>query len=187
VALGRKMLKLVVDTNCIIDLEENRSDAGNLRALIVAWKNNQLDLAVVAVSASENQPGGTASRSFDVFETKVKNAGLAGAQELMPLAIWDVFYWDHALWSSPEMEALESRIRTVLFPGIATVPPTNIEENSKWRNQMCDVLVVWSCIHHNWLRLVTRDRNFHDNRTELAALGLSEILYPADAVHRYAP
>jgi hypothetical protein len=180
------MARLVLDTNCIIDLEENRPNAVSLRHLISAWKNNRVSLAVVAVSASENQQGGIASRSFDVFETKVKNSGLAGTHELMPLAIWDVFYWDHALWSSPEMEEVESKVRAVLFPGIAKAPPTNIEENSKWRNQMCDVLVAWSCIHHNWPHLVTSDENFHDHRTELAALGLSEILYPADAAQRYA-
>lgn len=181
------MSKLVLDTNCIIDLEENRPDARALRTLIATWKNEQLHLAVVAVSASENQPSGIASRTYKVFERKLNSAGLAGAHELMPLAIWDVFYWDHALWSSPEMEALESKIRAVLFPGISTVPPTNIEENSRWRNQMCDVLVAWSCIHHNWPHLVTRDRNFHDHRTELVALGLTEILKPADAVQQYAP
>lgn len=180
------MAKVVLDTNCIIDLEENRPDAVYLRTMIDAWKSKQFDLAVVAVSASENQPSGIASHSYDVFEIKVKNAGLAGAQELAPLAIWDVFYWDHALWCSPDMEALERKIRDILFHGITTVPPTNIQENSKWRNQMCDVLVAWSCIHHNWPCLVTRDTNFHDHRTELASLGLNEILSPADAVQRYA-
>lgn len=184
---GYSVCKLVLDTNCIIDLEENRPDAGSLRQLISAWKDSRLSLAVVAVSASENQPNGIASRSFDVFEEKVNNVGLAGAHELMPLAIWDVFYWDHALWASSEMEALESALRGILFPRIVTVPPTNIEENSKWRNQMCDVLVAWSCIHHNWPHLVTRDGNFHNHRTELASLGLHEILYPANAVQRYAP
>jgi hypothetical protein len=180
------MPKVVLDTNCIIDLEENRPDAVYLRMLIDAWKNKKFDLAVVAVSASENQPTGIASYSYNVFEIKVKNAGLAGAHELVPLAIWDVFYWDHALWSSPEMEGLERNIRDVLFPGITTSPPMNVKENSRWRNQMCDVLVAWSCVYHNWPCLVTRDANFHNHRTELAALGLNEILNPADAVRRYA-
>lgn len=182
------MCRLVLDTNCIIDLEENRSDAGSLRALLIAaWKNRRLALAVVAVSASENQPRGVASQSFEVFETKLKNVGLDGVHELVPVAIWDVFYWDHALGSSPKMKALESKIRAVLFPGIPTVSPSNINENSKWRNHMCDVWVAWCCIHHNWPHLVTRDKNFHDHRAELAVLGLAEILHPADAVQHYAP
>jgi hypothetical protein len=176
--------KLALDTNCIIDLEENRPDALHLKALITAWKNDRVDLAVVAVSASENQPSGIASCDYHVFEAKLNNVGLTGVHQLLPLKIWIVFYWDHALWSSTDMETLASRIREILFPGIATEPPTNIDENSEWRNHMCDVLVAWSCIHHNWECLVTRDKNFHDHSFELAGLGLQEILYPADAVQR---
>ena len=179
--------KLALDTNCIIDLEENRPDAPHIKALMRAWKSGRVDLAVVAVSASENQPGGVASHNFSVFEAKLDNVGLAGVHHLLPLAIWDVFYWDHALWSSPEMDALASQIRGILFPGITAVPPANIDENSDWRNHMCDVLVAWSCIHHGWECLVSRDKKFHDHKAELAALGLSEILCPIDAAQRYTP
>ena len=179
--------KVALDTNCIIDLEENRPDAHHVRTLIGAWKNGQIELAVVAVSASENQPSGIASHDFGVFETKLNNVGLAGVHHLLPLAIWDVFYWNHVLWSSAEREALASKIRGLLFPGIPATPPTNVNENSVWRNHMCDVLVAWSCIHHQWECLVTRDRNFHDHKVELVALGLREILYPADAAQPYTP
>ncbi len=99
--------KVALDTNCLIDLEENRPDAHHVRTLIGAWKKGQVELAVVAVSASENQPSGIASRDSGVFEEKLNTVGLAGVQHLLPLAMWDVFYWDHALWSSAEMEALE--------------------------------------------------------------------------------
>jgi predicted nucleic acid-binding protein len=175
-------LKRVLDTNCIIDLEENRHDAQHIRTLIGAWKDGRVDLAVVAVSASENRLGGSAGRrNYSDFEAKLSNVGLSGVRHLLPLAIWDVFYWDHALWSSDEMEKLASRIRSILFPSIPIAPPTNIENNSVWRNNMCDVLIAWSCIHHGWGCLVTRDKNFHDHKQELANLGLREIFYPADA------
>ncbi len=170
--------KLALDTNCIINLEENRPDACHLKALIAAWKNSRVDLAVVAVSASENQPNGIASHDYHVFEAKLYNVGLTGVHQLLPLAIWDAFYWDHALWSSTEMEALESQIRGILFSGIATEPPTNSEKNSRWRNHMCDVLVAWSCIHHNWECLVTRDKNFHEHSAELAGLVTSRDPLP---------
>lgn len=181
------MNKLVFDNNCIIDLEENRPDAGALRRLITAWKSNQLELAVVAIGASENQLSGTVSPSYSDFEHKLHNVGLAEAHEILPLALWDVFYYDHALWPSTEMIELESEVRSILFPGIDTVPPTDIRANSKWRNKMCDVLVAWSCIYHKFPRLVTRDSNFHNHSTELAALGLTEILNPNTAVQIYAP
>lgn len=179
--------RVALDTNCLIDLEENRPDASHIRRLIEAWKKGHIELAVVAVSASENQPSGAASRDFGVFKAKLDKVGLAGVHHLLPLAIWDVFYWDHALWSSPETEVLESKIRGILFPGIPTAPPANVNENSVWRNHMCDVLVAWSCIHHDWGSLVTRDKNFHDHKGELAALGLHEVIYPAIAARAYAP
>jgi len=173
--------RLVLDTNCIIDLEENRPDAFHLRKLIAAWKQGRLQLATVAVSASENQRTGFASPDFGEFEAKLASAGLAGVHHLLPPMVWDFFYWDHALWTSTEMAELESRIRDVLFPGIQPSPPTDPNENSVWRNRMCDVLAAWSCVHHKWECLVTRDGNFHDHKVELAALGLRELQYPADA------
>ncbi|WP_136256353.1 hypothetical protein [Metallibacterium scheffleri] len=179
--------KMALDTNCLIDLEVNRLDARHVRTLIGAWKKRQVELAVVVVSASENQPTGIASRDFGAFDAKLNNVGLAGVHHLLPLAIWDVFYWDHALWPSAEMIALASKIREILFPGILTAPPTNINENSVWRNRMCDVLVAWSCIHHEWECLVSRDKNFHDHKVELASLGLREVLYPADAAQPHTP
>ena len=173
--------KLVLDTNCLIDLEENRPDAQRLRTLIEAWKDGRVELAVVAVSASENQRGGTAACNYDAFETKLSNIGLTGVSQLLPLAIWDVVYLDHALWSSDDMESLASRIRLFLFPGIPIEPPSDIAENSVWRNKMCDVMVAWSCIYHGWTCLVTRDQNFHRHKHELASLGLHNVFDPVDA------
>lgn len=181
------MSRVVLDTNCIIDLEEDRADAPHLRALVAEWKAGHIELAVVAVSASENQPDGAASRSYDVFVTKLQRAGLSGVHELLPPAIWGVFYWDHALWTSPEMVASADRIRAVLFPGLPVVLPASADVTSRWRNQLCDVFVAWSCIHHGWPCLITRDKNFHDHGRELAALGLTDVLSPAAAVQRFAP
>jgi hypothetical protein len=173
--------RLALDTNCLIDLEENRPDAVHLRKLIATWKEGRIDLAAIAVSASENQQIGVANESFERFELKLANVGLDGAHHLLPLSVWDFGYWDHTLWTSSEMAALASTIQGILFPGVPADPPTNPIENSKWRNQMCDVLVAWCCVYHEWGCLVRGDGNFHDHRAELATLGLREVLYPADA------
>lgn len=55
------MNRFTLDTNCIIDLEENRPSAEYVRVIVEAWKNGRIALAVVAVSASENQKFGTAN------------------------------------------------------------------------------------------------------------------------------
>ena len=96
------MIRMTLDTNCIIDLEEQRPDSKYLVEIIDAWRNGKVNLAVVAVSASENQPGGQVNETYKQFQEKLASVGLAGVTELLPLAYWDVFYWDHALWSSEE-------------------------------------------------------------------------------------
>lgn len=175
------MHKFTLDTNCIIDLEEGRPDAIFVREVIQAWKNGRVELAVVAVSASENQKSGTANNNFAEFERKIEYVGLAGAVQLPPLMMWDMFYWDHALWSDEEMEDLATAIQGVLFPNSKFDPPQNIERNSSWRNKQCDVLTAWAHAYHKWDYLVTRDNNFHDHKAALQGLGVAEILHPKEA------
>lgn len=175
------MNKFTLDTNCIIDLEENRPDAEHIRKIIQAWRIGKIELAVVAVSASENQKSGIPNRDFSEFENKLINVGLSGVQHLLPLALWDVFYWDHALWSNNDMERLASEIRGILFPNMSVNPPEAIDQNSKWRRNFCDILVAWSHAFHKWDYLVTRDENFHTLKTELNKIGIKEVVYPKEA------
>ena len=181
------MNKFTLDSNCIIDLEKNRPEAEYVRKIVQAWRSGRIELAVVAVSASENQRSGTTNSDFSEFERKLDNVGLGGAQHLLPLAKYDVFYWGHALYSDDEMEELESRIREILFPKDQLKPPEDVAQNSIWRNHLCDVLVAWSHAFHKWDYLVTGDKNFHNHKNELKKAGVDEILYPKDAARLCAP
>jgi hypothetical protein len=176
------MLKLTLDTNCIIDLEEDRPDAVFVREIVQAWKDGKIDLAVVAVTASENQSSGAVSETYADFEMKIEKVGLGGVEQLLPMMLWDVFYWDHALWADEEMDALATAIQRVLFPNMDLDPPENIDRNSSWRNKQCDVLTAWSHAFHKWDYLVTRDTNFHKRKEALRSIGVAEIIHPKDAV-----
>lgn len=177
------MKKFTLDTNCIIDLEEGRGNSRYLQKLIQAWNDGQIELAVVAVSASENLKDCSLDRTYSVFEQKLERAGLAGISQLQPLMKWDVFFWDHALWSDDAMEKLESEIRRILFPNIVSIPPLEIASNSKWRNELCDVLVAWSHAYHRYDYLVTRDDNFHKHKDELKRIGIDYVLSPEEAAN----
>ena len=181
------MIRMTLDTNCIIDLEEQRPDSKYLVEIIDAWRNSRVNLAVVAVSASENQPGGRVNETYNQFQEKLAVVGLAGVEELLPLAYWNVFYWDHALWSSKEMEELEAKIRDALFPGIQTEAPSSEKEARVWRNKLCDVLVAWSHAYHKWDVLVTRDENFHKKKESLMQLGVERVMSPAEAAEICKP
>lgn len=174
--------KFVLDTNCIIDLEEGRPRAVFLRSVVKVWRAGQIDLAVVAISASENLQREKSARDFSTFEAKLRAAGLSGVTILLPPEIWDVTFWGYGLWSDSSMEDLANRIREILFPKSKELPPHDAQQNSKWRNQLCDSLVAWACIYHDWPCLVTRDKNFHCHANSLRDLGLAQILYPEAAV-----
>lgn len=181
------MRKFVLDTNCIIDLEEDRPDAIFVQEIVQAWRAGRIELAVVAVSASENQKSGIANGSFVEFERKLENVGLAGVAHLPPLMKWDLFYWDHALWSNAEMESLATAIQGILFPNTKIDPPGDIEKNSIWRNRQCDVLTAWAVAFHRWDCLITRDTNFHDHKAALRELGIMEIMRPKEAAQLCRP
>lgn len=181
------MRKFALDTNCIIDLEEDRPAATFVREIVQEWRAGRIDLAVVAVSASENQKSGIASRNFGEFERKLENVGLADVAHLLPLMKWDIFYWDHALWSNEKTENLATAIQGVLFPDTKLEPPENIEKNSIWRNHRCDVLTAWAVAFHKWGCLVTSDTNFHDHKAALRELGIMEILRPQEAAQLCRP
>jgi len=142
----------------------------------------KIDLAVVAISASENQPDGGASPNYAVFEEKLKAAGLDHLEQLLPMAYWDVAFWDHALWDGDS--ELEKKIHDVLFPGEPIEKPQEEEfPEKKWRNHKCDVQVAWSHVLHGRDILVTRDSNFHKKAAALEHAGLKRIIRP----HEYDP
>jgi len=177
------MMCFTLDSNCIIDLEdESRANSHYIRGLTNLWKRGKIDLAVVSASASENQKNGISSRDYRVFEARLEKIGLLDARELPPVGIWDFGYWDHFLWSDEEMERQVSAIRDVLFPHVGHSPPVDSDANSKWRNQMCDVLIAWAHGFHSSDYLVTSDQNFHRKKKPLEALGVTHIVTPARAL-----
>lgn len=180
-------MKFTLDTNCIIDLEQGRPNAVYTKELMKGWRDNRIDIAIVAVSASENQRSGEAIPNYSEFSKTLESVGLSSVTELHPIAIWDVFYWDHCIWSSKTLESEATAIRKILFPNSNQQPPTDPRENSKWRNNLCDVLVAWSHMHYKRDYLVTSDGNFHRKKEQLKAVGVEEIVAPEDAVKTIPP
>jgi hypothetical protein len=178
--------KVLLDTNGIIDIEEARADAPYVAALVLAAQQARIQLAVAAISASENQPGGTISQDYSEFEGRLRRTGLSEAIELHPLLHWDVGYWDHCIWGSDEDIALAESIRQVLFPGQPPLPGANDADSRKWRNQLCDAMMVWCGIHYRCDCLVTRDERLIQRKADLLRLGLKDVLHPRDAATLYA-
>lgn len=101
--------KFTLDTNCIIDLEKKRKNCQYIKQIVQAWQEGQIELAVVAMSASEKQRGGIYAETYDKFKEKLASVGLAGVTEVLPLSYWGVSYWNCALWAYKE-DKLEAQI-----------------------------------------------------------------------------
>ena len=186
-----KALSFTLDTNCLIDLDEDRPNAAYVRQLIAAHPD-RANVAYVAISASEKQKQGGQLELFGQFTDRLKRLGIAHLHEAMPLLYFDVGYMDHALWAGPDEIDLDRRIHELLFPDLPQdwpdfVKAQGLTEDSrpygtKWHNAKCDVQALWSHINEGRDVFVTSDTNFLGAKREpLIALGARRILTPREA------
>ena len=175
-------MKYTLDTNCIIDLEEGRADAIHLKKLISMHRNNDIELFVVAISASENQKGGKTSKTFDDFLLKLSAADLEDTKMLLPMLYGGVSFWGHTIWgAAPGAKELEEKVHNILFPGTPIQNPQQVQYSErKWRNKKCDVQIAWAHIYHGNDILVTGDDNFHKNAEALRNIGLNQVIRPSE-------
>ena len=190
------MMKVTLDTNCIIDLEEDRKTAPYTSVLTSMHKNQKINLRVVAISASERQLGGKYTSNFAEFKERIAAVGLGHVGILKPIFYWGITFWNWSLWANDEMVTLELQIHEILFPEIdfnyhKFCDKRGIDSNSgeidrRWRNAKCDVLALWSHIYHKGGIFITSDSNFHKKtkKPALIALGAGDIVKPKDAVEK---
>jgi hypothetical protein len=180
-----------LDTNCLIDIEESRPAAREIRALADAHTAGAADVAVIAMSASENLKPRHSMHDFSEFQGRLAALGLAHLNIVLPMMCWDIAFWGHALWGNKAMIDLERQIHSILFPNLQFLwqdycrdsgidPPPN-SPSGKWRNCKCDVQAIWSHIHSQRNVFVTSDKNFHDKKSAMIGLGAGDIEYPDSA------
>ena len=181
------MRTFTLDTNCIIALENKEPTAGAIQALVEAHDRGNANVAVVAISASEKQRNQQQLETFTEFQLRLSTLGLGKSEVLPSIFYWDITFWDWCYWSDEAKEVVERRIHEILFPDVPFLWPDFINANhldpaalplnSKWRNAKCDVLAIWSHIHHARDVFVTNDHNFHKltKKSALTALGAGRI------------
>jgi hypothetical protein len=188
------MLKLTLDTNCIVALDENREPAANsLRRLLAAHAAGTAQLRLVANSASERQRTGPYLENFSQFQQRLADLDLDHLEILRPPATLDVAYRDQMVLLGDDELLLLERIHTALFPthpfelqnAINATPPGSDPEaiERKWRNRRLDAEAMWCHIHYEGDVFVTTDDNFfkETKKPQLAALGAPLILTPSQA------
>lgn len=196
-------MKITLDNNCIIALDENDANALYIRKLISLHEDKKITLRLATISASERQRGGRYAAHFAEFQERIIRLGLAHIETLDDPSVmlkhpahWGMSYWGQATYGDDTTVDFERKIHEILFPDDAgefdyhtyclkhglDVNNPGIDRN--WRNKRCDVLGLWSHIHYKGDIFVTADKHFlaATKRPKLIALGSGDILAPKDAV-----
>ncbi len=188
------MLRLTLDTNAIIDLEEERPAATHLRRLLELHATGRVRLSVVGIAASERRQDGTYPTNFGEFQAKLDKVALGDVEILRPPWILGVTYLEWSILTSESVHEELEQISAVLFPGMGFSPDAyrarreldseTVPTETTWRNHRYDVVALWSHIHYEGDVFVTSDRNFHKvtKRPQLIALGAGNILRPEEAI-----
>jgi hypothetical protein len=99
--MPRAAVRLTFDTNCFVALDEHREpEASCIRKLLELHEAGQVEVRMVAGSASEKQRDKTYLSDFNAFQRRLAKLGLAHVELLKPLAYWGVaFYaWGRLRW-----------------------------------------------------------------------------------------
>jgi hypothetical protein len=189
------MISFTLDTNCVIAVDENRTDAAAVMSLVTAHQKGLADVAVVAIMASERQRAGGYLENFPEFSARLDMLGMSSLGLCLPLGYFDICFWNHCIWSGDEQVQAEEQIHNVLFPDVEYkfadfcakrgLDPTSApkERTGKWRNAKCDVQALWSHINAKRDVFVTSDKNFLGvKRAALIGLGAGRIETPELAV-----
>ena len=187
------MLTFTLDTNCLIDVEEDRPDKQFVLRLLAASQTGAISLAILASSASERQIGGGQLDSFKRFNLRMQDLGFGSIRLLLPIFRFGTTYLDNALWGDESMIAREQQIFETLFPTFETDWAKYANANGidaenltcplawKWRNRLCDAQAYWAHEHHGQAHFVTRDPNFHNKLTPEAGFPDASVLTPLQA------
>ncbi|THV17120.1 hypothetical protein [Rhizobium rhizophilum] len=164
------MTSFTLDTNCIIDVDESRPAAPSVQALLSAWAVGNVDLALVASSASERQQGGLYLSNFETFDQRRNALGFGGIPLLPSMARWNLSFFGQSLYGSPEGLEREALIYGALFPsspfewadyarakGVA-VDDLGSSAHARWRNQILDAQALWAHDHAGRQVFVTSDQ-----------------------------
>ena len=190
-------MRLTLDTNCLINLENRTSQHESVRALIEAHRARRVVVCVPAMAASENQRGGKRRSSYKEFEAWLQQIDAAGLNEIKPMGYWGIAFWNHAVYSGPESKAQERAIHDILHPDVLPsyadfcaqrgIDPLIRPQDRHWLNAKCDVQALWSHIHAGNDVFVTEDRGFlrAQRKAQLIALGAGHITTPDEAVARF--
>ncbi|WP_324754844.1 hypothetical protein [Roseovarius sp. Pro17] len=191
-------MRLTLDWNCVIEVEEDRPQAAYVRDLINCHRQGQFEVAFLAASASENSKSKRFPGSANLFKDRISALGwqdlpLVPMPGIFGLSYWDFCYnvgdsdrFEHdmdALWSAIAPKVPRKPSEHLPTGAVLTDDVIQSEPLSKWRNTWCDVISAYSHIHDRRDVFVTNNtRDFQKNSKMLSQLGLKHIYTPDETL-----
>jgi hypothetical protein len=185
------VITFTLDTNCLIDVEDNRPARDSILRLIAAADRGFADVAMVASSAAERQPGGGYLKTLTAFKDRMQQLGFDSVKMLMPIARWDLSFWDYGILPSEAQMQRERLIFETLFPDTpyswqeyaAATGIERLDEPSafKWRNRLCDAQAFWAHDDNQRHVFVTSDARFEKRLSTVKVFLTSTIATPVEA------
>ena len=195
-------MKLTLDWNCIIEVEENRPQADCVNALIDGHRQGHFEVALLAASASENSKSKLFPGNASLFKDRVAALGWQDLHLVPMPGIMGLSYWGFSYYvgDGEKFEQDVNALWQVIAPKVARSPSAHLPEGadlndgaiqsealSKWRNTWCDVISAYSHIHARRDIFVTNNtRDFQRNAELLSCLGMKHIYTPIEAVKEVA-
>lgn len=188
------MLSFSLDWNCVIAVENEEPAAAGVFALADAHRRDCANVALLATSASESLRDKTFPASYELFEDRVKRAGLDDFPVLPTPAVWDLVFWDRSYWVDVDKyRRQKAAIWAVLFPSVEEEPWHRMGPNAfnkivhtpamkTWRNAWCDVHnLVTHIDHQRDVFVTTNTRDYQRYAERLGALGVATVRTPREA------
>ncbi len=189
-------MKLTLDWNCVIEVEEKQPQAAYVIDLINRHRKGQFEVALLAASASENMNSKRLPGNAEIFLKRVLALGWQDLPLVPMPAISDLSYWDNCYYvdDGDKFERDFDALWLVIAPNTPRKASEHLplgmemtggaiqsEALSKWRNKWCDVISAYSHIKEGRDIFVTNNtRDFQRNFEKLSELGMKHICIPAE-------
>ncbi|MBV7407536.1 hypothetical protein [Maritimibacter sp. DP1N21-5] len=187
-------MTLSLDWNCVVEVEEGRSQSKDVLRLVEHHRAGTADVALLATSASENNRSKRFPGSAAVFKERIFALGWDDLPIVSTPGIFGLTYWDWSFYvgDGPKFKRDIAALWTVISPRVdrdlnsylvegteLTAEAIQGPELYKWRNAWCDVHSAYSHIHAQRSVFVTNNiRDFQANAADLGALGMRSIRTP---------
>ncbi|MFN4157658.1 MAG: hypothetical protein ACK4GO_04540 [Gemmobacter sp.] len=190
------MLRFSLDWNCVIEVEEGRSQSSHVLALVDAHRRQRVNVALLAASASENTGSRVFPGSARAFLSRVERIGWHDLPIVLVPAIISLTFLDYSyIVNEEEFPKQFDGVWSAMFPNFRRDPREHLAAGTalndasiqsptlcKWRNAWCDVMSAISHIDSQRDVFVTNNtRDFQRNATALAAFGMGRIETPENA------